>query len=175
MSNPALLAIVDAALAEHFGQRPARASVAFLGVDPVEILRFEPVPGERAYVSLGMSALPMTAAEADVVQQDGPRAELILHVRDEIDRFGDVWRKLAVLAAAPAVEGVVYKDGMTVDLGEPLAPGSSCTGGLIGVSAIGAVDAVDFLQVTPALPNELAWARVPGCRGADRALDRTWH
>ena len=55
-----VLAAVDAALAEHFGHRPQRASVSFVGVDPVEVLRFEPIPGERAYVSLGMSGRPMT-------------------------------------------------------------------------------------------------------------------
>ena len=30
------------ALSEHFGQRPARASVSFVGVEPIEVLRFEP-------------------------------------------------------------------------------------------------------------------------------------
>ena len=39
-----------------------RASVSFVGVDPIQVLRFEPIPGELAYLTLGMSALPMTAA-----------------------------------------------------------------------------------------------------------------
>ncbi len=49
---------------------------------------------------------------------------------------GDLWRRLAVLAAGPVVEGVVYADGMSVDLGEPLDPSSLCTGGLIVASEL---------------------------------------
>jgi hypothetical protein len=166
VANPALLALVDAALAERFDQKAARASVSFLGVDAIEILRFEGAPGENIYVSLGMSSSPMTAADADVLNADGPRAELLLHVRDELDRLGDVWRKLAVLAASPAVEGVVYRDGMTVDLGEPLAPGSACTGGVVTHSSVPTIEtgegSVEILRIVPALPNELAWARVRG-------------
>ncbi|HEY3738024.1 MAG TPA: suppressor of fused domain protein [Jatrophihabitans sp.] len=167
MADPALLALLDAALADHFGHRPSRASVSFVGVDPIEILRFEPVPGERAYVSLGMSSLPMTPADSFELSNAGPRAELALFVRDEIDRFTEVWRKFAVLAAGPAVEGVVYTDGMTVDLGEALAPRSACTGVLVRTSSIPPAEGVDFLEVVPALSNELAWARVHG--GAELA------
>jgi hypothetical protein len=173
VANPALLALVDDALAAHFGHRPARASVSFLGVDPVEVLRFDIAPDEFAYVSLGMSSSPMTAADSLVRSEDGPRAELLLHVRDERGRFGDVWRKLAVLAASPAVEGVVYRAGMTVDLGEAIAPGSACTGGLITESSVPTVETgegvVDVLQVVPALSTELAWARV---RGGAALLER---
>jgi hypothetical protein len=180
VANPALLALVDAALADHFGQRPARASVSFVGVDPIEILRFEGAPGERIYISLGMSSVPMTAADSTVVSADGPRAELLLHIGDEHGRFAEVWRRLAVLAAAPAVEGVVYRDGMTVDLGEPMAPGSACTGGLLAPSHIPTVatgeGVVDILRVVPALSTELAWARARGGvalseRWAERGTD----
>jgi hypothetical protein len=166
VSNPALLAFVDDALSDHFGHRPARASVSFLGVDPIEILRFEPIPGERAYVSLGMSSSPMTGADALVVSSEGPRAELMLHVRDEGDRFADIWRRLALLAASPAVEGVVYKLDMTVDLGEPLVDGTACTGGLVVGSALAPIDTADgpvtVFQLVPATQTELAWARVRG-------------
>ena len=67
-----------------------------------------------------MSRHPMTGAAADVLAADGPRAELMLHLRDPDRRHADVWRGWRVLAAAPAVEGVVYAPGMSVDLGEPL-------------------------------------------------------
>src|SRR6476646_936483 len=166
MDLPAPRESVDAALAAHFAQRPLRASVSFVGVDPIEVLRFEPVPGERAYLSLGMSRLPMSAADAAVVASDGPRAELMLHLRDEPDEFGDAWRQLAVLAAAPAVEGVVYRPGMTVDLGRPLAAGSACTGALVTDSPVAAIEAVPgpvgVLQLVPATSIELAWCRVHG-------------
>ena len=153
---------VAAALAEHFAHAPLRASVSFVGVDPIDILRFEPIPGERAYVSLGMSRHPMTGADADVMNADGPHAELMLHLRDEQDRFADVWRQLAVLAAAPAVEGVVYRAGMTVDMGQPLAAGSACTGALVVESPLDAIGSVEVLQLVPATQNELAWCRVHG-------------
>lgn len=174
MTLPAPLDSVDAALAAHFAHRPLRASVSFLGVEPIEVLRFEPIPGERAYLTLGMSRHPMTAASADVISSDGPRAELMLHLRDERDAFADVWRRLAVLAAAPAVEGVVYRPGMTVDLGEPLAAGSRCTGALVTESAIRTVDTdsgpVVVLQLVPATATELAWCRVHGTA----ALQERW-
>jgi Suppressor of fused protein (SUFU) len=169
-----VLAGVEAALVGHFAQRPQRASVSFVGVEPIEVLRFEPVPGERAYVTLGMSRHPMTGAAELVRAPEGPRAELMLHLRDPADRYADAWRKLAVLAAAPAVEGVVHAPGMTVDLGEPLAPGSSCTGVLIGESAVADIAvgevAVHVLQATPATAIELAWCRVHG----SAALRERW-
>jgi hypothetical protein len=164
--DPDVLAAVEAALVEHFGHRPARASMSFVGVDRIEVLRFEPIPGERAYLSLGTSRHPMTGAAELVQAADGPRAELMLHVRDGADRFADVWRRVALLAAAPAVEGVVYVPGMSVDLGEPLAPGSGCTGVLVTESAIAAVSTpsgpVDVLEVLPGTSAELAWCRVRG-------------
>ena len=166
MPGPDVLAAVEAALVEHFGHRPARASVSFVGVDRIEVLRFEPIPGERAYLSLGMSRHPMTGAAELVQAADGPRAELMLHVRDPADRFADVWRRVALLAAAPAVEGVVYAPGMSVDLGEPLVPGSAGTGVLVTGSPIApietAVGPVDVLQVLPGTSAELAWCRVRG-------------
>ena len=157
---------VERALREHFGHRASRASVSFLGVQPIEVLRFEPTPDERAYLSLGMSRRPMTAASQLVVGADGPRAELLLNIRDGFGHYDDVWRQLAVLAASPAVEGVVYTPGMTVDLGQPLAPGSRCTGGVLAESALAPIETEDgtvtVLQVLPATPTELAWCRVQG-------------
>lgn len=161
---------VERALAEHFGHHPQRASVSFLGVEPVEVLRFEAVPGEYAYVTLGMSRHPMTGADEPVRSSDGPRAELLLQVRERRDSHREVWRKLAVLAAAPAVEGLVHRAGATVDLGEPLTAGSRCTGVVVTDSAIPAVGAIEILQVLPATASELAWARVRG----SAALRERW-
>jgi hypothetical protein len=161
-----VLAAVEAALVEHFGHRAPRASVSFVGVDPVEVLRFEPIPGERAYLSLGMSRHPMTGAAEAILAADGPRAELMLHLRDPTDEHAEVWRRIALLAAAPVVEGVVYAPGMSIDLGEPLTTGSACTGVVVDESAIPPIDAdartVAVLQITPATSTELAWCRVRG-------------
>lgn len=169
------LAEVRGALTRHFDQVPARASVSFLGVEPIEILRFDPVPGQRAYVSLGMARHAMTGSDEPVLRGDGPRAELMLQLRDPTDTFADVWRRLAVLAAAPAVEGVVYTSGMSADLGEPFAAGSWCTGGVVSASAIEdiptTIGAVSILQILPATPTELAWARVRG----STELEKLWH
>ncbi|WP_375490695.1 suppressor of fused domain protein [uncultured Jatrophihabitans sp.] len=169
MADDLLTSVADH-LADHFGQRPVRASVSFVGVDPIDVLRFEPIPGERAYVSLGMSRHPMTGAAEEVVAADGPRAELLLHLRDPTDAFADVWRRLALLAATPAVEGVVYRAGMSVDLGEPLTAASACTGVLVTDSPVHSVLGVEVLQVVPATSAELAWCRV---RGSD-ALQARW-
>jgi Suppressor of fused protein (SUFU) len=147
---------------------PARASVTFVGVEPIEVLRFEAGP-ERWYVSLGMSRRPMTGADAAVLAT-GPRAELAITTladpaRNERSDDG-LWRRLAVLAAAPAVEGVVYREGMAVELGEPLVPASRCVGVLVGPTAwVPVVQAgieVPILLLQPATATELAWARVHG-------------
>ncbi len=160
------MAAVEQALCDHFGQRPARASVSFLGVEPIEVLRFEPIPGERAYLSLGMSRRPMTAAGDLVVGPDGPRAELMLHVRAGDADVDEVWRQLAVLAAAPSVEGVVYTPDLTVDLGKPLVPSSRCTGVVVAEPQLADIETangpVSVLQVVPATSTELAWCRVHG-------------
>jgi hypothetical protein len=173
VTEPAVLAAVEAALVAHFAQLPQRASVCFVGVEPIEVLRFEPIPGERAYVSLGMSRRPMTGAGERVQAQDGPRAELFVHVRDPADEHADLWRQLAVLAATPAVEGVVYAPGMSVDVGQALSSRSSCTGVVVTDSPLEVVptDAgpVAVLRAVPATPTELAWCRV---RGATALLQR---
>ena len=174
MTSNGVLGQVEAALVEHFGQSPVRASISFVGVDPIEVLRFEPIPGERAYLSLGMSRHPMTSAAESIQSASGPRAELMLHVLDPTDQFTDIWRHLAVLAAAPAVEGVVYAPAMTVDLGLPLAAGSLCTGVVIVPAALDSVlteaGPVQILLATPATQNELAWSRVRG----SAALQERW-
>jgi hypothetical protein len=70
-----------------------------------------------------------------------------------------------VLAAAPAVEGAVYQVADRVDLGEPLCPGSRCTGGVLAAAELQPITmpglaAVHVLRVLPATQTELAWARV---------------
>jgi hypothetical protein len=180
VASPEPRTAVEQALSEHFGQAPVRASVSFVGVDPIEVLRFEPIPGERAYLTLGMSRHPMTSAADPMLAADGPRAELMLHLADPADQFVDVWRQVALLGAAPAVEGVVYSVGMTIDLGQPLVPGSACTGAVITESPLRAIDTVrgevQILQIVPATQNELAWSRVKGSavlreRWAERDTD----
>src|SRR4051794_1434105 len=120
-----------------------------------------------------MSRYPMTAPSAALVDPlTAPRAELLLTV---LGRPDDVWRRLAVLAAAPAVESAVYQVGARVDLSEAWCSGSRCTGALLGTGPLlpvrvpGMVD-VAVLRLLPALPVELAWARVHG----SEALVNRW-
>ncbi len=161
---PDILQLVEAAYRQHFEVVPARASVSFLGVEPIEVLRY-PDGAIDHYLSLGMSRHPMADPNEFVVEADsGPRAELLLSA---VGRPDSLFRMLAVLAAAPAVEGVVYQAGNRVDLSEPLCAGSRCTGGILGVTELQPIEipgfaAVQVLQVLPATQTELAWARVHG-------------
>ena len=165
-----VLGQVERALVEAYGERPSRASTSFVGVDPIEVLRFGSDP-ISSYVTLGMSRRPMTAADSFDLDGDGPRAELLVQTRGD---GGQLWRRLAVLGAAPAVEGVVYLEGMTADLGVPLTAGSRCTGVLIAASALAAVvtpsGPVHIYRALPATSAELAWARVHGAT----ALRERW-
>ncbi|MEO7260543.1 MAG: suppressor of fused domain protein [Jatrophihabitantaceae bacterium] len=159
-----ILHLVEAAYRQHFETAPARASVSFLGLDPIEVLRY-PDGYRDHYLSLGMSRYPMAdPGELMIAAESAPRAELLLSAagRPEL-----LWRKLAVLAAAPAVEGAVYQVGNRVDLGEPLCSGSRCTGGVLTAAglqpiAVPGLADVQVLRVLPATQTELAWARVHG-------------
>ncbi len=157
-----MLSSVEAALCDHFGQSPERASVSFLGVEPIQVLRFE-ANRFTTLVTLGMARRPMTNADATVLSDSGPRAELLLQLRGNPDL---AWKQLALLAAAPVVEGVVYSAGMTVDLGSALAPESVCTGGVVTESDVAAIHTpggvVNILRLLPATSTELAWSRVRG-------------
>jgi hypothetical protein len=172
VTDAELLATVEAAYREHFEVAPARASVSFLGVEPIEVLRY--ADGERDhYLSLGLSRRPMSDPSAMVVDElAGPRAELLVTA---VGRAEGLWQSLAVLAAAPAVEGAVYATGNRIDLGQPLCSGSRCTGGVLVPGplhpiAVTGLSEIEVLQLVPATATELAWARVHG----SEELRRRW-
>jgi len=169
-------ASVETHLRTHLGPDSGRASVTFLGTERIDVLRFGPTDdGTFRYATVGMSRAPMTDPLAAVVSSsEGPRAELVLSLRGGRD---GVARALAVLAAAPAVEGLVVSAGASLDLGEPLWPGSGCTSVLVAAPA-GLVpdlpgdgaDPVQFFPVLPMTPAEAAWKRVHGAI----ALEQRW-
>jgi hypothetical protein len=159
----------ERAVSDAFGQPPVRASVSFVGVEPIEVLRFTG-PDSVSLVTLGMSRRAM-GDDGGRIDHDGPRAELLAQLRGD---GGDLWRRLAVLAAAPVVEGVVYSDGMTIDLGLTLDSSSICTGGVIGPSELAPImtgaGEVRVLRFVPATATELAYSRVHGAA----ALRERW-
>lgn len=156
-------------LQEHFGSDPDVASVTFLGVEKMDVLRFG--PGDRDvyhYVSLGCSRHPMTDPSADVVDPvRGPRAEVVVSLRAGVSTTG-LARSLAVVAATPAVDGVVLTDDLLVDLSAPLWQGAPFTAVLLGGSGIPELalepprDPVRFFSAVPITPTEAAWVRLKG-------------
>ncbi|GAA1705962.1 suppressor of fused domain protein [Fodinicola feengrottensis] len=151
-----MLVTVEAHLVNALGADSGRASVTFLGVQRIDVLRFGPRPdGSVVYATLGASRAPMaepTAMLADPVA--GPRVELVLALDEPRD---SVLRALAVVAAVPSVEGLVLRPGGTVELGQPLWDGSDVTSVLLGEPSHvpdlvldGGRDPVRFLTVTPA-------------------------
>ena len=176
MSGDSVLLLVEAQLLSAFGEDSGRAGVSFLGTERVDVLRFGPDPdGLVRYATLGMSRAPMGDPGADLVPAHGPRAELVLTVRD---RHDSVLRRLAVLAASPAVEGVVVAPGAGLDLGEPLWDGAPFTAVLVGEPG-GVVpdlefeateEPVRFLPLLPMTPGEAAYKRVHGAA----ALEQLW-
>ncbi|MGI9126417.1 MAG: suppressor of fused domain protein [Mycobacterium sp.] len=160
---------------------PDVASVTFLGVEPIEVLRFGPDPRPGFgdvfhHVSLGCSRYPMTDAGQSLADPlRGPRAELVLSLRAGVPTPGLV-RSLAVLAATPAVEGVVLASGALVDLSGPLWSGAPFTAVLLGISDIPALplpeprDPVLFLSAVAISQTEAAWVRL---KGAD-AMRQAW-
>ncbi len=160
-----------------FSAEPGMASVTFLGVERIDILRFGPLtnPAVRRvvyYVSLGCARHPM--GDPAAVARDplrGPRAEIVVCLRDSGATPG-LARSVAVLAATPAVDGVVLTRDALVDFGvslwhrrRGLSPFSAV---LLGRSDLSDVvlaapcDPVVFLQAVPITANEAAWARLKG-------------
>ena len=170
-----VLLLVEAHLLSVLGQDTGRAGVSFVGTERIDVLRFGPADDTVVrYVTLGMCRSPMADPGVDLVAQHGPRAELILSVRGLQD---SVVRRLAALAASPAVEGVVPAPGAGLDLGEPIWEGSRFTavlvgepGGLIPDLALEGDDPVRFLPLFPMTANEAAWKRVHGAE----ALEERW-
>lgn len=166
-SGDGVVESVRAALTSHFGHEPGSASVSFVGVEPITVLRFR--DGDLlVYVTAGMSRRPLPDGSESLavteVLGDGPRAELMLRVRAGSVGADDIWRRLALLAAAPVVEGLRYAEGAVVALGEALVPGSRMRGVVVVASGIEvpAASSVTIFDVVPATPDELAWARVHG-------------
>ena len=166
----------------HVGieSEPDVASVTFLGVERIDVLRFGPdtrvgLEGVFHYVSLGCSRYPMAdsaAAIADPVR--GPRAEITLSLRPGASANG-LARSIAVVAATPAVEGVVLGAGALVDLSGPLWDGAPFTAVLLGESEIPDLplesprDPVQFLSAAPATQIEGAWIRLKGAEAMRQA------
>jgi hypothetical protein len=156
---------------------PDSASITFLGLERLEVLRFGPDRnGVAHYVTLGCSRHPMTEAAADVADPlRGPRAEVVLTLRATTPTPG-LARSLAVVAATPAVEGVVLVADALIDLSAPLWDGAAFTAVLLGDSAIADLpleaprDPVRFLAAIPVTQTEAAWVRL---KGAD-AMRQAW-
>lgn len=173
---------VRAHLQAHFTDaEPDAASVTFLGTETIEVLRFREPDGTVHYVTLGCSRHPMTEPTLDVADPlRGPRAEIALQLRDPGPTSG-IARSLAILAAAPAVDGVVLCADALVDLGSPLWASPSTrvpfTAVLLGRSEIGDLplepprDSVQFLSATPITATEAAWVRLKGADAMRQAWD----
>ena len=159
---------------------PDVASVTFLGVERIDVLRFG--PGHRAgletvyhYVSLGCSRYPMADGAAVVTDPvRGPRAEIALSLRVGAPADG-LARSIAVMAATPAVEGVILGAGALVDLSGPLWTAAPFTAVLLGTSEIPELalqsprDPVQFLSAVPVTQTEAAWVRLKGAEAMRQA------
>jgi Suppressor of fused protein (SUFU) len=154
---------------------PSVASVTFLGAESIDVLRFGPDSDDvRHYVSLGCARHPMldpTAMMVDSVR--GPRAEVVVSLRGATPT--GLVRSIAVVAASPAVEGLVLVPDALVDLETPLWQGAPFTAMLLGPSDIDDVvlpepsDPVTVLTATPITPTEAAWVRLKGAEAMREA------
>lgn len=171
---------VRAHLQAHFTDgEPDAASVTFLGTETIEVLRFREPDGTVHYVTLGCSRHPMIEPTLDIADPlRGPRAEIVLHLRDPGPVSG-IARSLAIVAAAPAVDGVVLGPDALIDLGSPLWASVSSrvpfTAVLLGPSEIDDLpldpprDPVQFLSATPITATEAAWVRLKGAEAMRQA------
>jgi Suppressor of fused protein (SUFU) len=176
-----VLAQVGAQLREHFARagittEADQASVTFLGTERIDVLRFGPdEDGVSHYVSLGCSRHPMfepTEMVTDALH--GPRAEAVVALRGQSPK--GLVRSLAILAAAPAVEGLILEPDALIDLEIPLWDSAPFTAFLLGRSDIDDIaltaplPPVAVLSATPITATEAAWVRL---KGAD-AMREAW-
>ena len=157
---------------------PDTASVTFLGVERMDVMRFGPDPdGVARYVSLGCSRHPMTdpaSIAADPLR--GPRAEIVMTCAAA--QPPGLARSLAVIAATPAVEGVVLVPDALVDLSAPLWEAAAFTAVLLGGSDIPDLtlpaprEAVRFLSAVPITPDRGGVGATLGCRSDAAGLGR---
>ncbi|SNS88181.1 suppressor of fused domain protein [Rhodococcoides kyotonense] len=165
-------------IAEIGDENPSSASVTFLGLEPLDVLRFADNDDDLVrYATLGCSRHPMADPNELVADPNrGPRAELILTLLGGAGIASGVHKTLAVLAASPAVEGLVLVEDALLDLGEPLWTNAPFTAVLLGAGDVADLalpepsDPVRFLSVVPLTGTEAAWVRL---RGAD-ALRDAW-
>ena len=169
-----VLAQVESHLTARLGMPSGRAGITFLGAERVEVLRFGPDGNDVVrYVTVGMSASPLPDPTSDQVAPiDGPRCELVLSLRGLRD---DVLRALATAAMSPFVEGAIVVPGASLDLGEPLWPGSRFSALLVTEPGVLAdcptdYDPVQFLPVVPLTANEAAYKRVQGLEALEERL-----
>lgn len=177
-------ATVRAHLREHFARigitaDPDEAAVTFLGTEKIDVVRFGPDgrpdrDGAFHYVSVGCSRHPMfdpTEMVTDALH--GPRAEVTVTLRGPSPK--GLVRSLAVLAAAPAVEGLVLEPDALIDLESPLWDGAPFTAFLLGRSDIDDVPLthplppVAVLSATPITATEAAWVRLKGAEAMREA------
>lgn len=154
---------------------PEEASVTFLGTDRMAILRFADAQGAVAhYVSLGCSRHPMVDPGefvADPVR--GPRAEIVVTLRGPSP--AGLARSIAIVAAAPAVEGLILEPDALIDLESPLWQDAPFTAFLLGRSDIddvilpGPLAPVAVLAAVPITPTEAAWVRLKGAEAMREA------
>lgn len=173
MNDP--LAAAGRHLRDHYGDpQPDVASVTFLGVERMDVLRFAG-RGVYSFVSLGCSRHPMAEASAAIADPvRGPRAEVVMSLRAGMPTPG-LARGLAVIAATPAVDGIVLAPDLLVDLSTPLWAGASFTAVLLDVSDIPELvleppyEPVRFLAAVPITATEAAWVRLKGAEAMRRA------
>lgn len=175
MNSDEIVRQVLAHLSSHFAilgvGEPDSASVTFLGSEPYELLRYGPDDaGVSHFVSAGASRYPMSdPGEMLTSEELGPRAEVSISLRGSV--FPGLARSLAVLAASPAVEGLVLSEDALVDLGQPLwdDPARQAytavllqDGDIPDLPLPEPLSPVRFLSAVPITANEAAWVRLKG-------------
>lgn len=166
---------IERHLAARLGAQPQRASITFLGVEPIDVLRF--VTGsDIVYATVGCARHPMSDPldlHADPVH--GPRAEIVVRMHAGAPLPG-LHKRMATIAAAPAVEGLFLRDDALIDLSEPLWDGAACTAFVLQPDDLEPcplpepMEPVEFLRAVPITANEAAWVRLKGAS----ALREAW-
>ena len=157
--NPDLL---SQHLQRELGAVPQRASVTFLGAEPIDVLRFADVDaGCLTYVTAGASRAPDGRPGRPQPRSGPGPARRGGHAADTAREAGlrNLHKALAMIAAAPMVEGLVLGPDALVDLGAPLWDGAPFTAVLLAQDELAPLElsapaeAIPLLRAVPVTAN----------------------
>lgn len=158
-------------LEKKFGHNHDQASITFVGVPAITVVRFSSqrtlsyctqgaLSPEENIIDDSMNINDMLAHQPAAEPQKTREYYCTFTAIGAQETFQGFHRTLAIIAASAVVEGLEIRPHAIIDTGEPLWNGSVFTAFLIGDSE--SIDNVELTELIPITATEAAFIRVQG-------------